>query len=50
MGRETSLGLLSAETGNEYIYRVEVNGRVYIGQSKAAKAGSRLHYRRCGAA
>ena len=45
MGRETSLGLLSAETGNEYIYRVEVNGRAYIGQSKAAKAGSRLHYR-----
>lgn len=34
-----------ASIGTEYIYHIQVDNKIYIGQSKAAKPGSRLEYR-----
>lgn len=31
--------------GQEYIYHIEINKKIYIGQSTASKEGSRLYYR-----
>ena len=34
-----------SNTGKKYIYHIVVKNKIYIGQSKADKAGSRLHHR-----
>ena len=34
-----------SDIGNEYIYRISIDNKVYIGQSRAKDPGSRLEYR-----